>query len=351
MSDAVRVSIVGGQSFAGRRGEVLLDAALGAGIDLPHDCRSGLCGTCRVDVVRGRVDGCEQGSDSVLACQARLAEDLTLSVDERPPVGAVNGVVASLRRLSEDVFDVSIRTKQPLAHLPGQYAQFTFAGFPSRCFSPSLPLTEAPTVGEIRLHVQRVLGGQVSDALGKEIGPGRRVRVSGPFGSAYLRPGGSARLVLVASGTGFAPVWSIAQAALRDMPDREIVVVASAKSIDQFYMGPALLRLSIFPRVTVYAGLRAPEGSNGLFFVGDPIDMAPELRPGDVVYGCGAPAMVEALAKRAAAVGARCHADAFSSPPRSRTSIIDSTLSHGRRLVTGQFPGIFPTSKGNFSAP
>ena len=329
MSDAVRVSIAGGQSFAGRRGEVLLDAALGAGIDLPHDCRSGLCGTCRVDVVKGEVDGCEQGRDGVLACQARLREDLTLAVDERPPVGAVHGFVSSLRRLSSDVFDVAIRTKRPLAHLPGQYAQFTFAGFPSRCFSPSLPLTEAPTAGEIRLHVQRVPGGLVSDALGNEIRPGHRVRVNGPFGSAYLRPGGSERLVLVASGTGFAPVWSIAKAALRDMPDREIVVAASAKSLDQFYMGPALLRLAIFPRVTVYAGLRTPDGSSPLFFVGDPVDMVPELRPSDVVYGCGAPAMVEALAKRAAAAGARCHADAFSSPPPASTSIIPSALLRG----------------------
>ena len=37
---------INGESFAARRGELLLDAALSNGVELPYDCRAGHCGTC-----------------------------------------------------------------------------------------------------------------------------------------------------------------------------------------------------------------------------------------------------------------------------------------------------------------
>ena len=48
---------INGSSFLARRGELLLDAALHNGIDLPHDCRAGYCGTCCVRLVSGEVRG------------------------------------------------------------------------------------------------------------------------------------------------------------------------------------------------------------------------------------------------------------------------------------------------------
>ena len=64
MKHTVMVTLDRGDAFHARAGQTLLDAALMAGVDLPHDCRSGHCGTCRCAVVEGAVDGGdEDGGD------------------------------------------------------------------------------------------------------------------------------------------------------------------------------------------------------------------------------------------------------------------------------------------------
>jgi len=298
-------------SFRVRRGENLLDAALVNGIDLPHDCRSGTCGSCRCAVTAGAVEGGDADAQgAVLACQARIVADVEIVVEETPPVETVAGVVTAIRALSADVVEVAIETRTPLDHFPGQYAKVKFAGFPARCYSPTLPLEGPVDRDGFRLQVKRVRQGRISTALGERIQRGHKVKLTGPFGSAYLRSGRRQRLVLVASGTGFAPIWSIAHAALCEMPDREIVVVVGANTAADFYMSPALWRLVAFPMTQVISVVRHGDPEGGLP-VGSPLDHMPALASEDIVYACGAPQLVEGVAARARAAGAACHVDPF----------------------------------------
>ena len=55
------------------------------------------------------------------------------------------------------------------------------------------------------------------------------------------------RLILVATNTGFAPIWSIAVAALRENPERTMIIVAGGRNIESLYMVPALVQLARFP--------------------------------------------------------------------------------------------------------
>jgi 3-phenylpropionate/trans-cinnamate dioxygenase ferredoxin reductase subunit len=57
MSEPVKVRILDQGAFAASVGEILLDAALARHVDLPHDCRAGSCGACRVRLVEGEVEG------------------------------------------------------------------------------------------------------------------------------------------------------------------------------------------------------------------------------------------------------------------------------------------------------
>src|SRR5215467_6783759 len=86
MSKLCRVE-VNGQTFSASRGELLLDAALMNGVDIPHDCRSGYCGSCRVRVLAGRCVG-DAGSDPgiIHACQSRIVSDLKIEVEDVPDV-------------------------------------------------------------------------------------------------------------------------------------------------------------------------------------------------------------------------------------------------------------------------
>ncbi|MCW2285395.1 3-phenylpropionate/trans-cinnamate dioxygenase ferredoxin reductase subunit [Rhodoblastus acidophilus] len=307
-----QVSIGEMGSFRAKPGENLLDAALMNGIDMPHDCRSGTCGSCRCTLSSGSVEGGETDSPgAVLACQAKVMSDLEIIVEETPPVETFGATVKALRDLSVDITEVTLAVKGFFEMLPGQYVQVKFAGFPARCYSPTAPLEGPVERGTIRLQIKRVRDGRVSSALGQSIRPGHKAKVVGPYGSAWLRPGQTNRLVLVASGAGFAPIWSIAHAALCEMPDREIVVVVGAGSVADFYMAPALWRLVAFPKTQVISVLRHADRRHPDLPAGSPVDFIPALSSHDIVYACGAPRMVEAVGAIARASGATCHSDPF----------------------------------------
>ncbi len=148
-------------------------------------------------------------------------------------------------------------------------------------------------------------------SLGKRIRPGHRVKLTGPYGSAHFRPNLDSRLILVATNTGFAPIWSIAVAALRENPERRMMIIAGGRTIESLYMGPALARLAGFPNVLVVPVCSTPQTLTDTVKLGRPTDYLPHLLPTDVLYACGAPGMVDAIKSIAARIGAVCYADPF----------------------------------------
>lgn len=327
MSRTHRV-VVNGEQFTAARGEVLLDAALRNGIHIPHDCRSGHCGTCSVRIVAGEVFG-GGGSANTKACQSWIVSDVEIAVEDVPDITTVNGLVTAVRLLAPDVVAISIAPKRPLEFLPGQYLQVQFKGFTARCYSPTVPVDQQGDGRSIHLHVRRIRGGGVSSFLGASIKQGHRVRLTGPFGSAYLRPGLTGRLVLVASGTGFAPIWSIADAAMRENPRREIFVVTGARSMQSLYMIPALWRLAGCPNATIIPVVDGPQEPPPPIRSGSPIDHMPELSPADIVYAAGSPNFVDTVRVVASECGARFYADAFvpgSSEAKTRRGLLSRVV-------------------------
>ena len=303
---------INGNSFPARSGELLLDAALRNGVDLPYDCRSGHCGTCCVRLVSGEVQGGEGAEPGIVhACQCRIAGDAVIERREISTVREVDGVLSSLRPVSPDVVEVGIRTDRALPYLPGQYAQVRFSGYPSRPFSITHPMQGTPDSHSVWFHVRRMKDGRVTPVLGKRIKPGHKVKLIGPHGSAHFRPNLDCRLVLVATNTGFAPIWSIAVAALRENPERMMMIIAGARSVQSLYMGPALVQLARFPNVLVVPVCSTPQTVTDAVRFGRPTDYLPRLLPTDVLYACGAAGMVESIKSIAARAGAVCYADPF----------------------------------------
>src|SRR5262245_61681573 len=137
---------INGNSFLARRGELLLDAALSKGIDLPYDCRAGHCGTCCVRLVSGEVWGGEGSEPGVVhACQDRIVGDAVIEKGQPSSVRTVTGVLSSLRPLSPEVMEDGIRTNRALHYHAGQYVQVRFSGYPSRPFSITHPLRDYPS--------------------------------------------------------------------------------------------------------------------------------------------------------------------------------------------------------------
>src|SRR4026208_2074297 len=144
---------INGDSFLARHGELLLDAALSNGLDLPHGCRAGPWGGRRVAGEGRGGEGSEPGI--IHACQCRIVSD---AVIERGMSGVrtVEGVLSSLLPLSPEVMEVGITTDRALPYRAGQYAQVRFSGYPSRPFSITHPLRGNPNSCSVWFHVRRM---------------------------------------------------------------------------------------------------------------------------------------------------------------------------------------------------
>jgi 3-phenylpropionate/trans-cinnamate dioxygenase ferredoxin reductase subunit len=265
-----------------------------------------------VRLVSGKVQGGEGSEPGIVhACQCRIVGDAVIAMGQPSGVRTVEGVLSSLRPLSKEVMEVGIKTDRPLPHHAGQYAQVRFNGYPSRPFSITHPLRGDPNSSSVWFHVRRINDGRVTSSLGRRIKPGHRVKLTGPYGSAHFRPNQDCRLILVATNTGFAPIWSIAVAALRENPQRRIMIIAGGRSIESLYMGSALVKLASFANVLVVPVCSTPQTVSQAVKPGRPTDYLPLLLQTDQVYACGAPPMVESVKSIAGRIGVACYADPF----------------------------------------
>ena len=308
---------INGRPIRANIGDTLIDAGIGGRTLIPHDCFSGQCETCRVTVASGTVDdhGTADGK-TVLACQATVDGDAVIAFDDVPAVSKQTGIVGDIRALSPDVLEVIVWLSRPFDYLPGQYVSLGFRGFPARDYSPTVRMNGELNKRELVFHIKRLPDGVVSSQLGTGIGGGHRVQIRGPFGQAFLRePDCGGVLVLVSSGTGWAPIWSIARAACQAGLQRDTIVIAGARDMANLYMRPALDWLAGNGFAEVIATSRIGQG--GRVKPGRPDHYLPLLGHSDIVHVAGAPHFVDTIKTKARAAGVRCYADPFLPARRS----------------------------------
>lgn len=307
------------------RGSVL-DAALDAGVPFPHGCMSGECGQCKCQLLAGQVERLSASPDALsaadvvagrfLACRSRARGDVSLRWLAATPAVAVQKLDARVSRVeltAHDVLVLRLRPARPLPFVPGQFARLSFAGLPARSYS----MAGQPTDAELEFHVRVLPQGRVSAQLAQRLKPGDRVHVEGPFGDAHWRDAGDAPLVLLAGGTGLAPMLSVLGAAL---------AAGHAPGRIHLYHGVREAR-------DLYAGARLRQQADAQGFRFCPLLAADDELPHRAlardfasladahVYVAGPPPMVDAVREAALARGAdpaRVYADAFHpAPPES----------------------------------
>ena len=308
MSKSTCTVTINGKKIKANVGDTLIDAGLGGRLVLPHDCCSGQCETCRVRVISGAVD--DQGTrekNTVLGCISLLEGDAEISYDPVPLVKTVKGKVETIRAIKDDYLEVRIRVERPVAWLPGQYLRATFAGYPARDYSPTTPLNLDAEEDIVVFHIKVYPDSVVSSKLGNRITKGHGVKLRGPFGNAFLRRQPEP-IVLTSTGTGFAPIWSIAVAASMGQPGRELRIIAGARSKDGLYMRDAVRWLQ---SRGIPITLTAADGDNETVMTERPQELVGDLSPDHIVYSAGAPAHVEAMRDLALKAGATFYADPF----------------------------------------
>jgi CDP-4-dehydro-6-deoxyglucose reductase len=302
-----------GRRFTVEAGETVLAAALRQGVLLPYNCRTGTCGSCKGRVIAGRVDypegdpsgvtAAERAAGLALFCQAQPRTDLRIAVREVDavadiPVRTLPCRVVHVERLAEDV--VRLQLKLPdterLQFLAGQYVELVLADGRRRPFSLANPPHDDRY---LELHIRHIPGGSFTDYVFSQLKERAIFRVHGPLGTFFLREDSERPIVLMAGGTGFAPVKAMVEHALHRGSRRPMHIYWGARSRAGLYLD-GLVRgwAEQHPHIHYVPVLSDPEpadgwtGRTGLVHEAVLADI-PDLSACEV-YASGPPAMVYA---------------------------------------------------------
>lgn len=213
----------GGERFEVLDNESVLAAGLRAGLHLPHSCRGGSCGACEARVLEGDLhypNGQPPGLTAMdleaglaLLCQARARSDLVLearalAVPEEVRIRRLPCRVESRKLLCHDVMQLVVKlpSLEPFVFLAGQYVDFLLEEGRRRSYSIASPPHES---GRLELHVRHVNGGEFTSQVFERLGDRALLRIEGPLGGFWLREESNRPIVMVAGGTGYAPIKSM----------------------------------------------------------------------------------------------------------------------------------------------
>jgi len=302
-----------GLQFETEEGEAVLIAALRQGFVLPYGCKNGACGSCKAKILEGRVDygvyqkkalsdfDREQGK--ALLCQAKPLSDLVI---EARTIGAAKGIqiktlpcrVQKMERLADDVIVLQLKlpANERLEFLAGQYLEFLLRDGSRRSFSMANP----PHAGELlELHVRHVAGGQFTDHVFGKMKERDILRFEGPLGTFFLREESDKPVVLVASGTGFAPIKAILEHAFQAAIARPMTLYWGGRRPKDLYLDALPRRWAAehanFKYVPVISDALPEDDWRGRtgFVHRAVMEDFPDLSACQV-YACGVPVMVDA---------------------------------------------------------
>jgi CDP-4-dehydro-6-deoxyglucose reductase, E3 len=292
-------------AFRCKAGETLLDAAERSGYLVPYSCRKGVCSTCEGAVVAGAGRSSVQGdvegpAERVLLCCLRPMSDMTIAprkIEKREPV-VRKTLDVSVYRVTQPAADVSVLHLRLPAGVrvkfrAGQYLQIELEDGSRRNYSMANPPHENDSV---QLHVRHVPGGKFSEGVLGELGKGQKLRIELPFGEFCLQDESTKPVVLLATGTGFAPLKSIVEDGIKRGLNRPLHLYWGARRLEDLYLVELARKWHASGKLTFVPVLSEPDahwsGRSG--FVHETVLQDFGSLAGLQVYACGNPAMTSA---------------------------------------------------------
>ncbi|SSY80388.1 2Fe-2S iron-sulfur cluster-binding protein [Alysiella crassa] len=296
--------------FTAQPNETILSAAIRNGINLPHSCQSGVCGSCAAKLVSGKIQQSGEYDDYVLSadeiaagtillCCSQADGDVTVDMPSYAGAKAIAIRTLPARVAGVDIRgDVAILTvalpkAPPFQFYAGQYMEILL-----KDGSRSYSIANAPNqTGTLEFHVRHHVGGLFSPQLfSGSLKSGAIIRLRGPLGSFYLNEDTADKpLILLATGTGFAPIKSILAQLAQTQPTRRVHVYHGTRFADGLYDENALRELlAQLPNTQYTPVLSRPDdawtGATG--YVTESVLRDYADLSGHEVYACGSPDMV-----------------------------------------------------------
>lgn len=316
-----------------RPGQSLLDAGLDAGLPLLHQCRSGTCSTCEAHLAAGQAEPLPGASSTLLASERAAGQRLLcvteamgdcrfeLAYDSKAGTGRpVEGhaFVNAVERIASDVIRLELELADGswIDFRPGQFIQVKVPGTDvARSYSIATTPADLP---RIELLIRLLQGGAMSQWLLEKAAVDDVLEISGPYGAFFLQDGIKAPHIMIAGGTGLAPMMSIIDS-LRARPGRKPPVVLSfgcQSELGLFHRDALDLRRHWLPTLDVVLSVDRGPAPDGVR-VGNPVEAvgaAGPVDPASVAYLCGPPGMIAAAREHLVKLGldrSNIHAEQF----------------------------------------
>lgn len=302
-----------GREFAVSAEETILAAGIAQGINLPYGCQDGACGSCKCKKISGTVhigahqskalSDAEEAQGFVLTCCASPLSDVVLesrqvTQEGALPIKKMPTRVTSLQKVADDVMVLKLQmpANDVFAYHAGQYIEFLLQGGLRRSYS----MASAPhLVGQgLELHIRHMPGGKFTDHVFAAMKERDILRIEGPYGSFYLREDSAKPIVLLASGTGFAPIKAIIEHLQLKGSTREVTLYWGGRRPADLYMDEWVkAKLAEMPKlrfVPVVSNALPEDNWQGRtgFVHRALLQDLPDLS-GHQVYACGAPIVVD----------------------------------------------------------
>lgn len=312
-----------GDSIEVNDNDSLLDQLLDAGYDIPHACKAGVCHSCMMQALSGKIPADSQeglpddkiDNDFFLSCQCHPIDDMSVQLPGNRE--SLSATVESILPVSADVLLLRLKAGKQLDYKPGQFVNLIRDDGLTRSYS----LASVPGLDDtLDFHIKVLKGGKFSEWAEEELFDGDPLDLQGPFGDCYYNVRSDEQpMLLAATGTGLAPLYGIIRAALDEGHTGDIRLYMGARNAKGLYFVKKLQKLaennanfSYLP-VLKEQGDKDPEGTIHGDLI-DTIDQAYEDLSQYSIYLCGAPSMVNDLVKlseRKQAHHEDIHHDAF----------------------------------------
>ena len=294
-----------------RDGETVADASYRSRINIPLDCRDGVCGTCKSFCESGRYEHGEYIVDEamteeedaegyVLTCQMVPESDCVVRIfatSDIAKTGASSyaGRISAIDRLSETTlsFSIELEDREALGFLPGQYVNIAV---PDSEQTRSYSFSSPPAAAEVSFLLRDTPTGALPTFLRSSAEVGHRIEFHGPLGAFYLRELKRPALFL-AGGTGLAPFTAMLGKIGPESSEHPIHLIYGVTNDEDLVrvdeLEEAAKRLPNFTFTCCVANEESSCPNKG--YVTRYIEPA-HLNGGNVdVYLCGPPAMVDAV--------------------------------------------------------
>lgn len=314
-----------GKVFEGSLNQTILDSAIKAKLNFEYSCKTGQCGVCKTNLIKGDVielqeqlalSDIDKLSKTILTCCCAPQTEILIDAED---LSELNGIVTNtfparvnyIKQYTTEIIEVELRLPPSACFnfIEGQYID-VIQSSTRRSYS----IASSTNKNKITLLIKRFKNGEMSDYWFNHAKVNDLLRIEGPKGTFFLRDK-SVSILFLATGTGIAPIISILSKLDEDegyKQENTIIVCWGNRNREDFVWIPEFKRI----KVKFYKVCSRPtlDWSGEVGYVQDVALKKQSQISNYDIYACGSSAMIQSARKlfnEECLLGNHFYSDAF----------------------------------------